>query len=108
VSLYASSLRSAPDAAAIPVERIPGTLILSAGGDDQVWPSSDFTDRITARRRAHALPTTVLRNEIAGHRVSWPGETPPQGGGLARGGTLAADAALGAQVWEALLGALLG
>jgi hypothetical protein len=87
------------EAARIPAERIP-TLILVAGGDDQVWPSVEQARAIAARRR---LPTTVLVDPAAGHRVLLPGERPPTTGiRMARGGTPAADRRLGAAAWTHL------
>lgn len=102
-SLYERSLAAFPErvaAATIPVERIQGRVLLSAGADDQVWPSERFAADIVARRAAHGLPTTCLGSETAGHRVVFPGEPDPSGGmAMARGGSADADAELGARVW---------
>jgi acyl-CoA thioester hydrolase/bile acid acetyltransferase-like protein/bile acid acyltransferase/acyl-CoA thioester hydrolase-like protein len=38
---------------AIPVEQIHGTLMLIAGADDQIWPSTMMADRIMGRLRLH-------------------------------------------------------
>ena len=101
--VYAQSLRSAGArvaAATIPVERFFGDVLLVAGGDDQVWPSVTFARAVQARRRALELPTTLVTHPEAGHRVVLPGE-PVAGGGqrMARGGTEAADRALGERAW---------
>ena len=104
--LYEESLDRDPDAAnaaAIPVERITGDVVLVAGADDRVWPSTRAADEIAARRSAAGRETTVLRHPRAGHRIVLPGETPASGGRrMARGGTPAADAELGVAAWEAL------
>ena len=87
-------------AATIPVERFFGDVLLVAGGDDRVWPSVDFARRIEARRAAYDLPTTLVTHPEAGHRVVLPGETVATGGAsMARGGTEAADRALGLLAW---------
>jgi hypothetical protein len=108
VGLYESSLARFADravGAAIPVERIPGTVLVSSGGDDQVWPSATFAQQIAERR--HGLPTISLHEPLAGHRAPWPGEEPPPAGGMARGGGPEADAALGRRAWDGLLAVLL-
>ena len=101
--VYVQSLRSAADrvpAATIPVERFFGDVLLVAGGDDQVWPSVTFARAVQARRRALDLPTTLVTHPEAGHRVVLPGEAVTSGGQrLARGGTEAADRALGERAW---------
>jgi dienelactone hydrolase len=108
--LYEQSLVAAGegvDTAAIPVERISGEVVLVAGGDDHVWPSVAFAERIAARRSSHHLPTTVVTHAPAGHRTVLPGEDPVSGGQrMARGGTPEADAELGARAWPAIRAAL--
>ncbi|MGW8481986.1 acyl-CoA thioester hydrolase/BAAT C-terminal domain-containing protein [Microbacterium sp. NPDC055903] len=105
--LYARSLAADTETsarAAIPVERIGGELLLVAGGDDRVWPSVTFTERIVARRAAAGLDTNVRTHPDAGHRVPFPGERVPTGGQrMARGGDPTADAELGASAFDALL-----
>ncbi|SDC73236.1 acyl-CoA thioester hydrolase/BAAT C-terminal domain-containing protein [Nocardioides lianchengensis] len=108
---YARSLDAAPatvrEAATIPVERIGGDLVLVAGGDDQVWPSSDHARAIAVRRAAHGLATTVVEHPVAGHRTVLPGEAVVRGGmSMRRGGTPMADQALGAAAWPHLVAAL--
>lgn len=101
--VYAQSLRTHRDrvtAATIPVERFFGDVLLVAGGDDRVWPSAQFARAVQARRRALDLPTTVVTHESAGHRVVLPREPVATGGQrMARGGTEAADRALGERAW---------
>ena len=110
VGLYDRSLETSPelaDAAAIPVERITGEVVVVAGGDDQVWNSVRYAAEIERRRRAHGLETTVVIHPDAGHRAVLPGEPASQGGmAMARGGSPAADAALGALAWPAIRSAL--
>ena len=104
VGMYEQSLETYADrvpAARIPVERIAGEVLLVAGGDDRLWPSCDFAERIVARRSA------------AGLRTSWsPIAGRPPGGAAGRGAARGlapgarrhaeADAALGALVWPHL------
>ncbi len=111
--LYARSLAEADPAAraaaAIEVERIAGTVVLVAGGDDQVWPSVDFAEQITARRAAHGLDTVLVTHPDAGHRTLLPGEAKVAGGqSMRRGGSLQADARLGELAWPAIRAALRG
>lgn len=104
--VYEASLaaaRSRAATAAIPVERISGDLLLVAGGDDQVWPAVDFSERIVSRRAAHGLGTTLVTDAAAGHRTVLPGEQPVVAGrSMARGGTPEADVALGRACWPHL------
>jgi hypothetical protein len=104
--LYLDSLERFPEAAAaaaIPVQRIAGELLITAGDDDQVWPSDHFAAEIEVRRAAHGLPTRRLTGLGAGHRVRLPGEPEPAGGAaMARGGTDDADAAFGQAIWREL------
>lgn len=87
---------------AIPVERIDQVL-LASGGDDQVWPSVTFALAIAERRARHGLNTQHVTLAGAGHRTLLPGEKPAVGGrNMRRGGTPAADAALGRLAWPHL------
>ena len=110
VGMYEQSLEVYADrvpAARIPVERIAGAVVLVAGGDDRLWPSCDFAERIVDRRSAAGLHTELVTHPRAGHRVLLPGERPLPASHLVHGGTPETDAALGALVWphlEALLG----
>lgn len=107
VGLYERSLDRDPlrsRAAQIAVERIAGDVVLVAGGDDRVWPSIRFARAIVGRRAQAGLPTTLVTEPDAGHRMILPGEEPAPGGvRMFRGGTPAADAALGARVWPEIL-----
>ncbi len=109
-SLYERSLavhRDEVAEAAIEVERIRGDLVLVAGGDDRVWPSVWFAERIADRRREHGLETTVVTHPAAGHRTVLPGERPVEAGQvMQRGGTPEADQALGERCWPHVVRAL--
>ncbi len=104
--LYEQSLRTAAHrvpAASIAVEDVGGEVLVVGGEDDQVWPGADFARTVAARRRAHELGTTVVTAPRAGHRVVLPGEEPvSRGSEMVRGGTPAADAALGVAAWPHL------
>ena len=107
LGLYEQSLVTSADrvpAARLPVERIAGRVLLAAGGDDRLWPSLPFAERIVSRRAAAGLATDLVTHPVAGHRVLLPGETPPPPrGDLLHGGTPDADAELGRLVWPRLL-----
>lgn len=106
-SLYERSLAADPAvsaAATIPVEHIRGSVLLVAGGDDQVWPAVTFAEQVAERRAAHGLATEVVTHPGAGHRTVLPGEEPVVGGQrMARGGSTAADAELGEMCWPSLV-----
>jgi acetyl esterase/lipase len=106
VGMYEQSLETYADrvpAARLPVERIPGEVLLVAGGDDRLWPSCDMAEEIVARRDAAGLATAYVTHPRAGHRVLLPGEQPPAPSHLVHGGTPEADAALGAMALPQLL-----
>ncbi|WP_432524288.1 acyl-CoA thioester hydrolase/BAAT C-terminal domain-containing protein [Kineococcus sp. SYSU DK006] len=109
-TLYEQSMTtyaSLVPAARIPVESIRGEVLLSSGGDDQVWPSDAFARDILTRRSAHGLSTTHLTVPAAGHRLQLPGEELPGGGmAMARGGSAAADRELGELLWRRLAATL--
>ncbi|TWD79412.1 bile acid acyltransferase/acyl-CoA thioester hydrolase-like protein [Kribbella amoyensis] len=110
VDLYRTSVHryaAEAEAALIPAERFRGELLLVAGGDDRVWPSAEFAQRIALSRGDRV--TQVLISASAGHRPLFPGEEPKSGGQrMARGGSYAADRAFGDQVWPHLLRVLDG
>ncbi|WP_209021772.1 alpha/beta fold hydrolase [Nocardioides sp. 503] len=107
VELYERSLASAGadvvSAATITVEAIGGDVVLVAGGDDRVWPSSTSAERIAARRAATGLRTVVVVDPTAGHPVVLPGESVPD---LRRpydvGGDEGAPQRLGSAAWPAI------
>ncbi|WP_081603821.1 acyl-CoA thioester hydrolase/BAAT C-terminal domain-containing protein [Microbacterium sp. UCD-TDU] len=109
-ALYESSVDSDPSAAAaaaIRSEDIDGVVVLIAGGDDRVWPSTRFARELVERRTARGLETTMITHPGAGHRLLLPGESVVTGGvTMARGGSPAADAELGALAWPQIVHAL--
>ena len=97
-SMQVASAETVADAT-IPVERID-ELLLVAGGDDQVWPSMDFAERIMSRRRQQGLATDFVSLSSAGHRTILPGEEPVVAGqAIARGGTDETNRELGRCAW---------
>lgn len=112
VEMYCQALERFADrvpAARIPVERIAGRVVLAAGEDDELWPSTLFADFVRRRRAVAGLPTEVVTHPGAGHRVILPGEpVPPPNPHRAFGGSAQADAELGARLWPVLVAALRG
>ena len=105
-SVHEASLAACPDpvAYAIPVEEIDADVLVSAGGDDRVWPAAEFSEAIVRRRRAAGRETTYVFHRDAGHRVVLPGEDPaPERPGFPRGGSPQADAEHGRATLAALL-----
>ena len=70
--------------AAIAVEQTHGSLLLIAGVDDGVWPSSAMVAAITSRlKQAHfAYPVEVLKYPHAGHRAGRPEIVPAWHGSM--------------------------
>ena len=104
-SVHEDSLAACADLAPyrIPVEEITGEVLVSAGGDDRVWPAQRFSEEIVARRRAAGRDTTYVFHRDAGHRIVLPGEDPaPDRPGFPRGGTAEADAEHGRAMLAAL------
>nr|WP_227464740.1 alpha/beta fold hydrolase [Nocardioides lijunqiniae] len=107
VELYERSLALAGadvvSAGTIPVEEIRGDVVLVAGGDDRVWPSSASAERIAQRRAAAGLTVTSILDPAAGHPVVLPGESAPD---LRRpydvGGDEGAPQRLGSLAWPAV------
>jgi dienelactone hydrolase len=108
--LYEASLRAhhgATVAAAIPIERARGDVLLIAGADDALWPSATFAATLAARRHAAGRPVGLITHPGAGHRPTFPDEAPPAPStGVAHGGSPTADAALGRAAWPAVLASL--
>jgi hypothetical protein len=57
--------------AAIPVERIPGPILLVSATRDRLWPSTTFCELIEARLKARSFgyECSHLRYEGAGHGI---------------------------------------
>jgi dienelactone hydrolase len=116
-AFFRSALRSnaATRAAAIEVEKIRGPVLTIAGGDDGLWPSDRFAERIAERlaRHAHPFADASLLYSGAGHFVSFPyalPRLPPMtvlrvNGRLSFdfGGTPQANAAAAAAAWPQIL-----
>ncbi|MGH7921491.1 MAG: acyl-CoA thioester hydrolase/BAAT C-terminal domain-containing protein [Candidatus Dormibacteraceae bacterium] len=105
-AMYESSLARFGDrvaAARIPVELIAGPVLVSGGGDDQLWPSDRFAREIAEARAARGLTTRLITSPAAGHLVLLPGE--PEVGpraGFAYGGSPPADRSIGERVLSEL------
>ncbi|WP_371783888.1 acyl-CoA thioester hydrolase/BAAT C-terminal domain-containing protein [Streptosporangium subroseum] len=94
-------------AAEIPVEKARAEVLLVAGGDDAMWPSLPFAERLAARRHAAGGAARLISRADAGHRPRLPGESPaPASPHFRHGGSSAADAALGTTAWPHILGLL--
>jgi dienelactone hydrolase len=102
------------DLAAIPVERIRGPILLLSAGDDQIWPSTRFSEMALARLRANdfAYPVEHLSYPHAGHTSSLPPYLPtsltwsrhPQVPlALEMGGTPRANAEASADAWPRIV-----
>jgi dienelactone hydrolase len=108
--LYLGSLedREAERAAAIPVERINGPVMLISGEDDQVWPSRLMADRVIARLKEHGHKHAAghLTYASAGHGIMsyyWPTARPKTSSVYSTGGTAKADAFAQADSWPRVL-----
>lgn len=101
---YQRSLATYADrlpAAAIPVEKAAGDLILVAGGADHMWPALSFTRELGDSRTAAGRPVRLVTRQGAGHRALFPGEVPlPASVHFDHGGDAEAGAALGAAAWR--------
>jgi dienelactone hydrolase len=101
-AFYERGLAAAPPEAAIPLERARADVLLVAGADDQMWPSSAFAEALAERREVR-----IVSHPSAGHRPRFPGELPAQPSpSYLYGGSSAADAALGAAAWPHILAML--
>lgn len=101
--------------ATIPVENTRGPILLISGDDDQMWPSTLFSELIMQRlaEQHHPYPDQHLHYPGAGHFVSFPYGYPylppfvKRVRGLAIGGTSEATAHSVADSWPKIL-AFLG
>ncbi len=90
------------DAARIDADSVDAPALLVAGGDDQMWPSGTDTAALTNRLRT----VETRQYPDAGHGISLPHApttTTTAAGGLALGGTPAANARASADHWPAVL-----
>lgn len=103
------------EAAIIPIERITGPVLLFAGKDDLLWPSSFFADQIERRAASHGFrfPLANVQYEGVGHVFPAPGQpeilrVPPPKQlislvGMALGGRADAVAAAAEDRWRRIL-----
>lgn len=97
--------------ATIPVENIQGPILLISGDDDQMWPSTLFSELIMQRLadQQHPYADRHLHYPGAGHFVSFPYGYPflppavKRVQGLALGGTIEDTAASVADSWPKIL-----
>lgn len=96
-------------AAAIPVERIQGPVLLVSGEDDQLWPSKDLADMVFQRlvQHAHPYPFEHLSYRGAGHAAFGVPDVPTYGSSatplFVLGGTPAGNARARADSWPRML-----
>jgi len=112
-AFFRELLRQRPaesSAAAIPVETIDGDVLLISGGDDQIWPSTDFAALVQERRRAARRSCRHLDYPSAGHMIGYPFVPTPTlvvheatGRTIPLGGTVHANAAASADSWPHVL-----
>jgi dienelactone hydrolase len=104
--LYLASLYDPElvDKATMPVEKLNGPVLLISGSDDQVWPSSWFSERVMQRlkRFGHPYADRHLCYEGAGHAIHLP-YMPTIGRTTALGGSPSRDAAATIDAWTHLL-----
>jgi hypothetical protein len=97
-----------PDSIAIPVEQIHGAVMLLAGADDQIWPSTMMAERIMTRLRLHRLSyqDRSLTLAAVGHAILYvylPTEGNWRDSPFAIGGTPIGMARAQAAAWPAIL-----
>jgi dienelactone hydrolase len=100
-------------AAAIPVERAAGPLLLVSGGDDRVWAAGRMCEAIAGRMARHGRAADVrhLHYPAAGHMLfpyTLPSDTRPSPLPMDVGGTPEADAAAHAAAWPVVVKHLRG
>jgi dienelactone hydrolase len=102
--------------ATIPVEQSNASILLLSGTDDDVWPSTLFSELVMARLRRHGKPVRHLAFPGAGHRFVFPtlpgtvttSVHPQVGERLSMGGGAAANARAARLGHDAVLHALRG
>lgn len=108
-SSYAGGLRDtqAVAAAAIPVERMRGPVLLISGREDQLSPSTEMADMIMRRLDQHGFPYRHehLAYEAVGHGLALPNlpTTTINRSPILQGGTPQATAAANADAWPKAL-----
>jgi dienelactone hydrolase len=96
-------------AAAIPVERINGDILLLSGVDDRIWPSTLMGEQIVARLGVNEFEHSVrhLAFPEAGHAIAVPSGEPLTASVGRNGGTVAGNLRARTEGWAAIL-AFLG
>jgi dienelactone hydrolase len=102
--------------ATIPVEQANAAILLLSGTDDDVWPSTLFSELVMARLQRHGRPVRHLAFPGAGHRFTFPtlpgtvttSLHPQVGERLSMGGVAAANALAARLGHDAVLHALRG
>lgn len=66
--------QAAVEEATIPVEKVNGPVLLISGQDDQMWPSSKFSEMVVERlaKHKHPYPYRHLAYAGAGHLIKYP------------------------------------
>jgi dienelactone hydrolase len=99
-------------AAAIPVERIRGPVVLFSGDDDRMWPASVMCDAVIARLEKHGHPHAFAHHRYpgAGHLLRAPcmPTSVVDAPTWALGGTPRGQALANRRSWSTLLAALSG
>lgn len=109
LDLYQRTLKTADQhpEAAIPVEKIGGSILLLSAADDKLWPSSEMAERVMQRldARHFAHPHRHVDYADAGHgALSPPGVLEGGSGAYDNyGGTPAGNAAARAAMWPEVL-----
>lgn len=102
----------AADRTAIAVERINCPVLLVSGGEDRMWPSSVFSERIVERAHAHGFEyeMTHLYYPDAGHGIGVPNQPrkPSKFDFFELGGTPQTNAAASIQSWREVVTFLEG
>jgi dienelactone hydrolase len=101
----------AVEAAAIPVERCTGPVLLVSGGDDHVWPTARMCAMVEQRMSIHGRGDEIrhLNYPRAGHKLfpySRPPDTLVPKMSTDFGGSPAHDAAAHADAWPRVLACL--
>jgi len=101
-------------AATIPVEQINGPVLVLSGGQDRLWPSEDFGERVIARlaERGHQFAHRHVCYPDAGHLLGVPGTAVrPRRAGFDRilmGGDPETDEKASNDCWPSVLEFLAG
>jgi dienelactone hydrolase len=112
-NLFLAGLRNSAAAAkaAIPVERVNGSMLLISSGDDHVWPALEMAEAIVSRLKEHRFEHEAkhLHYASAGHLLRYPhlpttargsGHEHLRGARLSFGGSARADAEAQADSWR--------